>query len=241
MSRNGECVGRSWLDILLLLAFLVPAAWMSMFDEIDAEKALGLFSTGWIHVLDEHMLNLRREQAAQEGQRATTVREYYSQTHPRSPLAAINRRPAIASFWSFCKRCHETALPFLTILSPGVGLITMRRSCRRRCRARWGAGRVAAAFAAVFCSVSIVEQFVLRRCGLMWYAEYRDTLLHSWQVNGQQVGIAIASAWLFLLVAGRWRARPGWREWLGLALGSAWLVNLFWATVLEPLAQFGIA
>ena len=52
-----------------------------------------------------------------------------------------------------------------------------------------------------------------------------------------KVGMAIATAWLILHCGGRWRASRGWRDHLGLARGTAWIFELLWATVLEPIAQ----
>lgn len=238
MSRTFLLGARPWLDVLLLVATLAPAAWMTTRREADLEQDLALSSTQWQRELDKHLLKLEREVAASMGQRAQTARERYAEVYPQSPLSRINLIPAVRSFWSACARVRETALPPLTVASVGIGLVAIRRPRRLQGRARWGLGRAAAAVAAVFCSASISEQFVLRRFNLIWYADYHDTLFHSWQQSAQQVGIAIAASWALLIVAGRWRGRQGWRDRLGLGLGVAWLVNLFWVTVLEPLAQF---
>ncbi len=71
----------------------------------------------------------------------------------------------------------------------------------------------------------------------MSYGEYHDTMFGSWGRDGAKIGMAIAAAWLILFVGGRWRMRWNWREWLGLALGTAWIINFLWVTVLEPVAQ----
>jgi len=238
MSRNYLLRASPWLDVLLLVATLAPAAWMATRGEADLEQDFALCSTQWQRELDKHILRLEAEADASMGQRARTARERYAEVYPRSPLSRINQIPAVRCFWNACARGRERALPFLTVASVGIGLVAIRRPRRLQGRARWGLGRAAAAVAAVFCSVSIAEQFVLRRYNLIWYADYHDTLFHSWQQSAQQVGIAIAVSWVLLIGAGRWRGRRGWRDRLGLGLGVAWLVNLFWVTVLEPLAQF---
>ena len=71
----------------------------------------------------------------------------------------------------------------------------------------------------------------------MKYGWYHDTMDGSWATNARSVAIATLAAWLMMAALGRWRPVPGWREWLGLGLGLAWLVALLWIVVLEPLAQ----
>jgi hypothetical protein len=86
-------------------------------------------------------------------------------------------------------------------------------------------------------AISIGEEFILRRFNLMPHANYRDPLFAAWQLHAPLIGIAIAASWMIFWMAGGWKLRGGWREWLGLALGAAWLANLFWVTVLEHLGQ----
>ncbi len=83
----------------------------------------------------------------------------------------------------------------------------------------------------------VFEELLLRRLSLMSYGEYHDTMYGSWGRDGAKVGMAVAAAWLVVLFGGRWRASRGWRDLLGLALGTAWIIELLWATILEPIAQ----
>jgi hypothetical protein len=67
----------------------------------------------------------------------------------------------------------------------------------------------------------------------MTHGDYHDTLFGAWQEHAPMVGMAIAAAWMTLLLAGRFRLAFGWREWLGLALGAVWLANLLWASAFQ--------
>jgi hypothetical protein len=83
----------------------------------------------------------------------------------------------------------------------------------------------------------LIEQFVLRRFNLIIYGILLDGPSHFWYYTAQNVGTATLTAWMLLIVTGGWRAGRGWREWMGLGLGAAWLANWLWAILLEPFAQ----
>jgi hypothetical protein len=49
-------------------------------------------------------------------------------------------------------------------------------------------------------------------------------------VYGDRIGFAVAGAWLWLWISGRWRAEPTWVDRLGRVMGWLWLVLalVFW-------------
>jgi hypothetical protein len=90
----------------------------------------------------------------------------------------------------------------------------------------------------VISATDLIPEFVGRRFDLMRYGKIHDPLGNVWECNAFNVGIAILAAWALLGLAGRWKPGRGWREWLGLGLGTIWLMHLCWTIVLEHLAQF---
>jgi hypothetical protein len=56
--------------------------------------------------------------------------------------------------------------------------------------------------------------------GILHWAEFYPTNITT-NVTG-----AILGTWTFLALAGSWRARDDWRDWLGRWLAWAWLVNV---------------
>ncbi|WP_143206532.1 hypothetical protein [Singulisphaera sp. GP187] len=131
-------------------------------------------------------------------------------------------------------------MPFLTIVGLGVGFVAIRPrpNMPGMRRVRWGPGRIAAAVGFVLSSGGLFQEFVVRRFDLSPYGFNPEPFPSLWENNALCVGTAIAAAWGLLVLAGRWKPTQGWRETLGLGLGSLWLANLLWATVLKHLAQF---
>ncbi len=140
------------------------------------------------------------------------------------------------SAWELCSRFQQRALPPFFLLSTGLGLIALRPRPGRP-RSHWGLGRVAAALGVLLPSVSIAEEYILRRFNFMSRGDYHDTLFGAWQGFAPSVGIAIAAAWTILFLLGRWKLTGAWREWLGLSLGGIWIVNLLWVAWLQPLGN----
>jgi hypothetical protein len=59
-----------------------------------------------------------------------------------------------------------------------------------------------------------------------------------WNEIGDFVGFAVGTAWLLLILAGRWRTEPSWIDRLGRALGVYWIglfLVLRWREVIEGL------
>jgi hypothetical protein len=227
-----------WLDLVLLLATLATTSWFATRGEREVEKALGLASTKWLWDMHDNMIKHRSRMAAfHAGPPPRSLRERYAEEYPWSPISWVNRVPAMDSVWKWCQEFQEKRLaPLLTLTSIGLGLIAVRRPGTRR--ARWSPGRIAASIAVLMPALLVAEELLLRRLSLMSYGEYHDTMYGSWGRDGAKVGMAIAAAWLLMLFGGRWRASRGWRELIGLALGTAWVIELLWTTVLESVAQF---
>ena len=47
------------------------------------------------------------------------------------------------------------------------------------------------------------------------------------------IGMAVAGAWSWLLLSGRWRSQPTWIDRLGRALGFYWLSMILWNNLLN--------
>jgi hypothetical protein len=243
MAFSGDTVTRKvrflriwWVDATLLAVFLTPAAWMAAHTQRELESALGLYRAQWRGELASDQ-ELNNRAMAGLAPISTPLSDLYAECYPRSPLTWLNQSHAKRALWGFCSQFQEQTLPAFFVASVGLGLIALRRGKPARLRARCGPGRVAAGLGVVLPAISIVEEFVLRRFNMMTYASSHDPLAVAWQRHAPAVGIAIAAAWMILLLGGRWKLRGGWREWLGLALGAAWLANFFWMTVLDQLWQ----
>jgi hypothetical protein len=226
-----------WADALLLVIYLTPAAWMATHTQRELEAALGPYRTQWFGELASDQELNNRIMAARFAHNSTPLRDRYAEYYPRSPLTRLNQIQAKRAVWDLCSRFQEQTLPAFFVASVGLGLIAVRRGCATHPRARPGPGRVAAGLGVVLPAIAIVEEFVLRRFNLMLYASSHDPLAVAWQQHAPAVGIAIAAAWMILFLGGRWKYRGGWREWLGGALGGAWLANLLWVTVLAHLGS----
>jgi hypothetical protein len=115
------------------------------------------------------------------------------------------------------------------------GLVALRRPAGER--RRRGPGSPAAAIGLAFTTTGLVEEFLRRRFNLMTHGIHHDTPSGFWPGNSLRVGAATLAAWMLLLAMGRWRPGRSWREWTAIAPGAAWLAEMLWALVLEPLAQ----
>ncbi|WP_406694970.1 hypothetical protein V5E97_28400 [Singulisphaera sp. Ch08] len=223
------------LDLVVLVACLVAGVWVATYTGDELQTALGLIPPQWN--LRFGATNSLKELS---GVHVETHRESYAKAFPRSPLATINRIPAVIAGWELCARVRKTGLPFLTIAGLGVGFVAIRPRTKTpgARRLRRGPGQVAAAVYLVLSAAGLIEEFVVRRFDLHTYGFDLDPLPSIWENNTLCVGTAIAAAWGLLLLAGRWKPARGWREMLGLGLGGILLANLLWATVLKHLAQF---
>jgi hypothetical protein len=222
-----------WLDLLLALSIVASTGWLATHDERSLENALGVVSTQGLRDLDAHIRKMTRHL---DGGRPT-LSQIYGREYPRSPIAWLNRHPVMENVWKSCSDLHETTVPILMVASVCVGLIAVRRPARKGVRARWGPGRVAAGVSTLLASIVILEEYLLRRFDLMTRGDYHDTIFGSFRRDGAKVGMAIAAAWLVIYFGGRWKLGRGWREWLGVLLGTAWLADLVWELVLSPIAQ----
>jgi hypothetical protein len=147
------------------------------------------------------------------------------------------------------KRVQFDFLAFLTVLSPGVGLVTFRR------RSSWqwghlpGPGLAASAAAAIAVIYKVLERVFLvshqdpnsRSLDLIWpigrSEGFWSAMDWGWGIALYQVetGVtgAIIGVWVYLTLARAWRARDDWRDCLGRWLGWCWLGNI----AFHPLVQ----
>jgi len=235
MTRSDLFHGFPWVDSLLLLATLVVATWVVTRTVYELESALSLEPKQKVW---DDLKGIHDRVPLLAGRRIKTLREQYAEAYPRSPLATMNQIPGVIAAWTICARIRERTPPFLAIASLGIGIVAIRRPGHPARRARWGPGRVAAAVSLVVSGADLLLEFVLRRFGLMHHGYIHYALSNFWEYNAEYVGMAILGAWSLLVLAGRWKLTRGWSEWLGLGLGVVWFANLFWAIVLQPLAQF---
>jgi hypothetical protein len=225
MRRRDAKASFSWVDALLLLASLAAGLWVATRSTKDLERTLRLAPfemIDWTYV---------------RGRPPITLRERYAEAYPSSPLSWINRSRSLEAFERRLAGLQKSALPFLAVISPGVGLVAIRRRKVKSSRSRIGPGQVAGAVALFGSVVGLASEYLLRRANLTMYAQIHYDLAGGWELILDWVGPAILSAWILLVLSGHWNRGRGWREWLGRGLGLAWLIALAWQHFLEPLAQ----
>lgn len=140
------------------------------------------------------------------------------------------------------KRVQFDFLAFLTVLSPGVLLVTIRQPSGWQ----WGQlpnpGLAAAAAAAIAVIYKVLERLLLMhnqdpnsrtleliwsigRSGQFWSAMEWGRGIALYQVETGVTG-AIIGVWVYLALAQAWKARDDWRDCLGRWLGWCWLGNI---------------
>jgi hypothetical protein len=238
------------LEVLLVAATLLSASWVASRTEKDLETALGLSSTQWLRDKGDDYLKrtrtLRRNRGIPYDRVWVSIADSYSSSWSQSykngkpvpPQPVTRRTPIQIIHGRIGIGIRETTLPFLTIASVGLGFVAARRARLPRRRTRWGPGRVAAAISLVGSGAGLAQVFVLRRFDLMKHGLIHDTLPEFWENNAQIVALAILAAWIVLILNGRWRLEPTWREWLGASLGGLWLTDLFGSALLEPFIRY---
>ncbi len=128
--------GSPWLDLVLVLATLGSTTWVATRGELDIEKALGLCSTKWLWAMHDNNIKFQARMARfQRGDPPRPLRERYGEIHPWSPIAWVNRVPAMEPVWKWCEEFQEKKVaPLLIIASIGLGAIAVRRPGARRVR-----------------------------------------------------------------------------------------------------------
>ncbi len=229
------------IDLPLTLAALGASVWLTTRTDRAIEAAINYPSSQWLYDNgdEQRQLQMGIGGFGTSPLKELTPRQQYAQDHPRSPIGWVNGSWLVLAIEQACEFAAERTLPALIVLSLLLGVVIVRRADRPERRRRWGPGRVAAAVGLLWSIPLLINDFFLRS---NWFhlggrGDYHDATIATWQSIAQVVGLAIAAAWLTLFVSGRWRLRGGWREWLGRALGIAWLVMLAWLLVLQPLAQ----
>jgi hypothetical protein len=135
------------------------------------------------------------------------------------------------------KRVRWGFLAFLSIVSVGIGL-SILRGTRQAIRNGLPGPGIAAGVAA---AIAVIEQTLERIClaaqdGLLaWPAFVRTRFdMRKWSPYEWNTGpfwfeaetavtAAILGVWSYLILARAWKARDGWRDWLGRWLAWCWL------------------
>ncbi len=147
------------------------------------------------------------------------------------------------------KRIQFDFLAFLMVLSPGVGLVTVRRAAglqRGRLPSPGVAAAVAAAIAVIY---KALERLLLiynqdqnsKSFDLIWpigrRGEVWTPMDWGWGIALYQVEAGVTGAiigiWVYLALARAWKAREDWRDCLGRWLGWCWLGNI----AFHPISQ----
>lgn len=121
------------------------------------------------------------------------------------------------------------ASPFLTMLTPAVLLLRLRRPRPRRF-AMFRQSGMAACCAAIFPIAMSLACFIRETAGRS--GELQDPLstgvagLHFQYMGLYRVGLWVLGSWLALFLSGRWRPERSWIDRLGRTLGIGWLVVL---------------
>jgi hypothetical protein len=124
------------------------------------------------------------------------------------------------------KRVHYDSIPFLIVVSLGVGLATFRRRAGGRRRAWRGPGVAATAII----SLSLAIQAARNLYGLwprgLWQKlddiSKNDIIYYFYgSATGPLLGV-----WGYMLLSRTWRLRDDWRDWLGRWLGWCWLCEI---------------
>ena len=172
------------------------------------------------------------------------------------PLFVTNTNPWISPLPDWIedldlplKRIQFDFLAFLTVLSPGVGLVTLRRPFPWPWGRLPGPGVAATAATALAVPYKVLERLLLvyhqdqngRSLDLIWPVSrsggYWSVMDWGWGIALYQVetGVtgAIIGVWIYLALAQAWRARDDWRDCLGRWLGWCWVGNV----AFDPLAQ----
>jgi hypothetical protein len=214
-----------WSDAVLLLVSLAAGFWVVTRSTKDLVRTLRL-----------EPFEMPIWTIPQLG-KVMTLRERYAEAYPRSPLSWINRSRSIEALERRLARFQTSVMPFLAVVSPGIGLVATRRRKGRFSRSRIGPGQVAGAVALFGSVVGLASEYLMRRSYLTGYPDLHYDLEGAWWLILNWVGTAILAAWILLLFSGHWKQGRGWREWLGRGLGLAWLAALLWQNFLEPLSQ----
>jgi hypothetical protein len=219
----------SWLDGLILVLTLAAAGYAGSRNPVKFEEDLSLTP------LQAFIDNISAPGAWGRMVKVEPLRDRYARAYPYSPIAWVNQIPGIPKVERWLARFSVSAMGFLSVASLGVGFVVIRGANPRR---RWGPGRVASALAMGFCGVTLATEFVMRRFDLEKHGDLHFGIAGVWAEVTQACGMMILASWLLLGLTGRWRlGRGGWREWLGLALGVAWLATFAWQALLEPVTQ----
>jgi hypothetical protein len=162
---------------------------------------------------------------------------YY--VEPRPDLIAREPGPTgnkawIESLRSFCRGTLELGTPVLVLVAPGIALATNRGLGPAK-RSRRGPGVLTSIISGSLVVVLLISDYLLRRCSGFLGGYGNNPFDSVWREIADQVSVAVLALWIVLAIGQRWHAEPHWRDRHGRALGWAWIVYWFLASVLSPL------
>jgi hypothetical protein len=144
------------------------------------------------------------------------------------------------------KRVQFDFLAFLSVVTPGIGLVTFRRLASWRWGGFPGPGVAASATSALTELHQVAERICLlyynhpgyRKLGLIWppggriqWSPYDWGYASSLFQIGSGVTGAILGVWAYLILARAWKARDDWRDFLGRWLAWCWLGEVAFSTL----------
>jgi hypothetical protein len=162
---------------------------------------------------------------------------YY--VEPRPDLIAREPGPTgfkawIESLRSFCRGTLELRTPVLVLVAPGIALATTRGLGPAK-RSRRGPGVLTSIISGSMVVVLLTSDYLLRRFSGFLGGYGNNPFESVWREIADQVSVAVLALWIVLAIGQRWHAEPHWRDRHGRALGWAWIVYWFLASVLSPL------
>ena len=133
-----------------------------------------------------------------------------------------------------CKALLRFGTPIVVLSAPGLALATFRGRSMRRRNLR-GVGVLTTLISGVMVTIYLVNEYLLRRLS-EYFKDYGNNPFSGiWPEIASDVSVAMLAFWVVLALGQRWHAEPHWRDRLGRALGGAWIVYLFFDSVLWPL------
>lgn len=199
------------IDSCILALSVMLGVWVSAVGPTYLEEVLGLGST---------QAEFARERAFFARERKGLNQELQAE----STIARLIQWRLLMVHWV------DHMLPVVTL---GAAAATFRHRTFRTHRGLRGIGVLTTAVSSLLISVSIANEFVLRRFPALQHGYSHNAFDFLWFDLCSDVSVAVVAAWTVLAVGRRWRSVPEWSDRLGRALGFAWVLFAVIAVLLQ--------